>query len=514
MNIQEQTEREEFVRNLNHNYLRVHLSEKPEEKKFQYCILQRGGIGHLLPCDLRYINDEAFLYYDITSLQNLCQIFRNRKVDRKWFGDFLWGMQKVQVELNRFLLEKEHLVWGPEHVFQDYEKNDFYFQFIPYENHEDTFRSMLDFMIEKLDYKDESFVEFIYGIYEKYDQIGTDFIVEKIHEEYEFFLESEKSCNQKSLSSENGKHVKQKILCEENIDEQNLQGESEVYRQPVIPERRKRDDIGIFGKREQDREKSGERDVHGGELHQGEINWGRGRMTPLEDKCPTWKRKLHQEKTNMELEGIPQPDSSRRVKPAWYEKGGFFSFFHRNTNQKNEEKRDIFSEGNIFREQVRNQFYQEDTQTMVSEPATQYGGADTGMNYRDEKIQDYIDKSMPDYADGMGEETEYGKTVYIENDEFQKDRGLYKENGELLIRLTEFPFVVGKKRDEVQYAFTHPSISRIHARFLFENGEYFLEDINSTNGSFKNGLRLHPYEKKKLEIEDEIRFGSLVFTFR
>jgi len=46
----------EYVRNLNCNYERILLDKKPEEKRYQYCILNRGGIKGLLPCSLRYIN--------------------------------------------------------------------------------------------------------------------------------------------------------------------------------------------------------------------------------------------------------------------------------------------------------------------------------------------------------------------------------------------------------------------------------------------------------------------------
>lgn len=41
-----------------------------------------------------------------------------------------------------------------------------------------------------------------------------------------------------------------------------------------------------------------------------------------------------------------------------------------------------------------------------------------------------------------------------------------------------------------------------------------MEDLNSTNGTFKNGLRLNPYEKRKLEQGDELRFGQTEFIYR
>ena len=40
------------------------------------------------------------------------------------------------------------------------------------------------------------------------------------------------------------------------------------------------------------------------------------------------------------------------------------------------------------------------------------------------------------------------------------------------------------------------------------------EELNSTNGTFKNGVRLKPYEQKKLSKGDEIKLAAkkLIFT--
>ena len=41
-----------------------------------------------------------------------------------------------------------------------------------------------------------------------------------------------------------------------------------------------------------------------------------------------------------------------------------------------------------------------------------------------------------------------------------------------------------------------------------------IEDLNSTNGTFKNGIRLRPYEKRKLVSGDEIRTGSVIIIYK
>ncbi|MDE6950472.1 MAG: FHA domain-containing protein, partial [Lachnospiraceae bacterium] len=42
----------------------------------------------------------------------------------------------------------------------------------------------------------------------------------------------------------------------------------------------------------------------------------------------------------------------------------------------------------------------------------------------------------------------------------------------------------------------------------------WMQDLNSTNGTYHNGMRLKPHEKVALETEDEIGFGQMQFVFR
>ena len=189
----------EYVRNLNCNYVRVLLRERPEENRYQYCILNRGGIRYLLPCSLRYMNGEAFLYYDISSTQSMSQLFEIHKINRNWMKDFLWGMERMRQELGRYLLEERNVIWSPEHIYQDLEKNDFYFLYIPYYNGENGLKKLLNFWVEHIDYEDEALVEFVYGLHEQYDTAGEACLDGRLLEK---FLVVKEKYEQSSASSE------------------------------------------------------------------------------------------------------------------------------------------------------------------------------------------------------------------------------------------------------------------------------------------------------------------------
>ena len=93
-------------------------------------------------------------------------------------------------------------------------------------------------------------------------------------------------------------------------------------------------------------------------------------------------------------------------------------------------------------------------------------------------------------------------------------RKLYAPDGRIAAKIEKDVFVIGKHREEADLVLEDGSVSRLHAR-IYRQGDYiYLEDLNSTNGTFKNGLRLQPYEKRRLEEGDEIRFGNLLFIYR
>jgi len=51
------------------------------------------------------------------------------------------------------------------------------------------------------------------------------------------------------------------------------------------------------------------------------------------------------------------------------------------------------------------------------------------------------------------------------------------------------------------------SVSNHHAQIYFEDGRYMLEDLNSTNGTFINGIKV---DKKNLQPGDEVRISQTV----
>ncbi len=78
--------------------------------------------------------------------------------------------------------------------------------------------------------------------------------------------------------------------------------------------------------------------------------------------------------------------------------------------------------------------------------------------------------------------------------------------------IASYPFVIGKKREEVDCYISDSSISRQHASIDERFGKLYLKDLNSTNGVFVNGSRIKPDEEVEIAENDEIYFGKVPVT--
>ena len=75
-------------------------------------------------------------------------------------------------------------------------------------------------------------------------------------------------------------------------------------------------------------------------------------------------------------------------------------------------------------------------------------------------------------------------------------------------------WLIGKHRTEVDICLDRPTVRRLHARIFCRDGEYYLEDLNSRNGTRLNGNLLDGGQARHLEREDEICFADVRCVFR
>lgn len=73
---------------------------------------------------------------------------------------------------------------------------------------------------------------------------------------------------------------------------------------------------------------------------------------------------------------------------------------------------------------------------------------------------------------------------------------------------------IGKGGRQADVCIDRDVISRVHAKILRREEEYFLMDLDSTNGTYINGKRLGGDGMEKLQQGDRISFADLEYIFQ
>ncbi len=70
--------------------------------------------------------------------------------------------------------------------------------------------------------------------------------------------------------------------------------------------------------------------------------------------------------------------------------------------------------------------------------------------------------------------------------------------------------IVGRHFNGAEHLQQYKTVSRKHAKFTEEFREWYIEDLNSTNGTYLNGEKLEPGKKYKIKNGDMIALSSEV----
>lgn len=97
----------------------------------------------------------------------------------------------------------------------------------------------------------------------------------------------------------------------------------------------------------------------------------------------------------------------------------------------------------------------------------------------------------------------HSKTVYLNliPEDWQREE----------IKIRKSPFFIGKNGEKADAVICEGDISRLHAKIVVEDEGVFVIDQESTNGTYVNGKRLVPWERRKVLADDRIAFSSVYY---
>ena len=121
---------------------------------YQYRMLAVNRIKGLLPCSLRTIDGEHFLYYGVTSRQSIARMYDHRMIMGAELRKLLYALAGMIQTLSEFLLDPGKLLLDPEYIFYDFEEEQYFFTYYP-EPQERKQTELFEYLSTRTDEEDE-----------------------------------------------------------------------------------------------------------------------------------------------------------------------------------------------------------------------------------------------------------------------------------------------------------------------------------------------------------------------
>ena len=449
------------------SYMIIECPPEAETTGYQYRMLEMNRIEGLLSCGTRHIDGERFLYYDITGKQSLMALYEARKIPGTELFKFLKAVDQVSGSMSKYLLDEQHLVLDEEQVFYDFQTGSYCFTYYPGEI---TEPQVFRFLADGIDGTDKNAAAAAYRL-----------------------------C---SLAGGSRQTLREAIR-------------EEASEKPHMTVQFKASGIETAQAREyeeaEERREDRKREEESGEARKR----ARPRPRSREEKKPNKERK-GKENEEKNGEGIGKYAGILirvlLVTAALGGAGGLIAVQYFLYISQRERRLCIAGTVLLLLAAV----------LVISEAIIRKRRERKKQKMEEEKNEPHYIESdeirLPDYMRRdkaedylLGEEAE--NTVrFSERDMIGRLYGAERGNR---IDLKNLPVTIGKAQAYADVILEDPSVSRVHARiYRGENGGIEIRDLDSTNGTWINGVKLSPNERRRVQRGDEVKFGNLEYEYR
>ncbi len=501
-----------YKRELNHNYLMIENEKDIDVNGYEIRMMIDNHLSCLLNMSMRYVNAKLTIYYEISSKQSMLRIYENKELGYESLKNLLFQFHKALLMVEEYLINSNYLIIDPEFIYMNLETNEI--SFICYPGHEEdakeAFQKLAEYILNKINHQDDKAVFLAYKVYK--NTRNKNFTLEEILNFSEIenneILEKERNTNYelKQVKKEEAHSVFESISV---LSDTIFSEESSINNE-------KKEDIS--------NEKAGNNFLLDNEIETANhvksnhikkyyaivcvflfILVGLSYLKyakRLPDSVSYDQFLIMLGTTVMILTGsvIKIYLDIKRCKMKQDDKESIEDWRKKEQNK-------VEAGEEFWNDEGKKEIAAETTDTIH---IYDFLSSETSNSNVKDRFYD-------DYTDAVAEEAAlYGDTVLlesvIENSEKQILCGMIKGK-EVTYEIDHLPFTVGKLAECVDLEIKDDSISRMHARFFEREGKMYLEDLNSTNGTFKNGMRLEANETVKVEVEDEISFAKVTFVY-
>ncbi|WP_029231481.1 DUF6382 domain-containing protein [Butyrivibrio sp. VCB2006] len=464
-----------YCRELKHNYLIVKNEnlDVPKNVSYQTRMLERGNLSGFIPCDMRTINNESYLYYEINSMQSLKDRFSVKGMSAMDVRMLLEALKNSLESLSEYLLGMENVILNNQSVFVDLSTSQFRFMYCPFDTNNAGFAGFVDELFEIVDHEDEKAVEMIYSCSEKM-QVESMLVIDCISQ----VLEEDNETTEEPKVSDTAADTKELMDTDDSFYEDEFEPEetSTKLKKP----RSKHSKI------------DGKVQIIFGFLFIG-------LLVAMMYIRMNYVLSKQEDVLSIIVIVISMITGLMAVLTGVKDicAGGISGIKLKNKSGIEEENEEDY--GYDFETSGEEDFF-----------------ADTDYVKEDsyKRKVSVISNTAPSKRNPV---TCSETVVLMSEEDDDKDITLYSRNADKTIRipLEKLPLTIGKMEGCVDKVISDMSISRIHCRFMRDSqGRVSVVDLGSTNGTFRNGLKLNPQEECHIEEGDEIKIGRICFDCR
>lgn len=425
-------------------------SEPVGEVDYIVGMFAHNDIPAFVPVSFKSLNLENYFCYNMNGLIPINQSFEMNKLTVDRIEAFLRSIIKVAKSLEEFLLPFDRLITDEAYIYESLGKKDEFYWIYGIDSGNATFTGLFERLLDRVDYKDDSAVKMIYSLYQA----------------------AKESEGIQGVST-GGSLQRIREKAEEILSAPHMSLDMRA-RELIRAENERNSIKRLKGIEDGTGDKTCSKEIEGADSMarryraEAESKKSRSQRVDIED-TPKAKLSLFKQRQNEEKSDKTMFVKSK-LKKVW-------DYLNADIGSKPEKLVDVQA----------------------------VGENEISYNVREVK-QPKIEAS-----DNAGEATTLLTGAMISN-------GIYclkpEDTNEDNILLTEFPFFIGKSGDKTHHTIEDSTVSRFHARIDREEEELWLTDLNSTNGTFLNGIRLMPFGRMRVNKGDSIVISRKRYEFK
>lgn len=514
----------EFRREMNRNYM-VMKPERGRSERYAARMLAENRISGFLPFHEKQIDGRSWFYYDVTSKQPLERILEFRNLTGNELERLLTDLLFALKELERYLLDGSSMELKPEFIYVEPDSFKSWFCLIPgkYGDFSAGFCDLAQYLLEHVNHRDG-------------DAVVLAFSVFRESRKENFGVEDIGRCLRKG----------EEAAAEQAPDGKQLRSGEQSYREarPYRRDQQQGEARPYRGGRQQgearpyrEGQQQGEARPYRGDQQQGVLRSYAGVQPPDERQSHAGSQKFFRRKAAAK-QGTDEAENEESEKEGgkhskyavWIPAllgaimillpsaviilrnfDGLFRY------------RWILGAAELCLGVSCVGFIRGGNQPRVLAPDEGCGEEEPWEVWFEEEAYEETGVSgMPENGgrpeerttSAAGERGEVQTVLLTALPDKQESRRLRSVTGNLEISMGYFPFLIGKSRDMADYCLNEPGVSRLHIKIEEKEKEYFVTDLNSTNGTRVNGRLLEANETCELPIGSELEIAGRKFWFQ